>query len=295
MNLNKLTQLKGGAELLLKKHSPEILIFGGIAMGIGAAVMACRSTMKLEETVTQNKIDIEKTRELNKDKDSYGREVTWAYTRSGLRLVKLYSPAILMGGMSISAILCGRSVLRKRNLALTAAYSVLDEGYKRYRSRVVEELGEEADRRFRHGVYEEEVEVTETDAKGKEKKKKIKTENVNPDKLASPYARFFDVGSNRWTDDPASNLYTLRMQQNYANQLLESRGHLFLNEVYDMLDIPRTGDGAIVGWLYKGDGDGYVDFGIYDIEDETKRRFVNGLENVILLDFNVDGPIYDKI
>ena len=90
----------------------------------------------------------------------------------------------------------------------------------------------------------------------------------------------------------------LRAQQQYANDKLIAQGHLFLNEVYDMLGLPRTKAGAIVGWVYDDNnavGDNFVDFGIYDVHRETARDFVNGYERSILLDFNVDGVIYDLI
>jgi hypothetical protein len=52
----------------------------------------------------------------------------------------------------------------------------------------------------------------------------------------------------------------------------------------------------MVGWIDGGDGDGYVDFGIYDIAAVNNRReFINGYEPSIILDFNVDGVIWDKI
>ena len=126
----------------------------------------------------------------------------------------------------------------------------------------------------------------------------------NESRSYSQYARFFDETSpywyknsgNRSNDGPEMNLFFLRAQQNYANELLKHRGYLFLNEVYDMLGMPRTKAGQIVGWIYKEnntDGDNYVDFGIYKTEKNAK--FVNGFENSILLDFNVDGAIIDKI
>ena len=90
----------------------------------------------------------------------------------------------------------------------------------------------------------------------------------------------------------------LKDQQRYANDILKSKGHLFLNEVYDMLSIPRTKAGQVVGWIYDEKhpvGDNFVDFGIYDIYNERARDFVNGYERTILLDFNVDGNILDMI
>ena len=51
---------------------------------------------------------------------------------------------------------------------------------------------------------------------------------------------------------------------------------------------------AVVGWVL-GNGDNCIDFGIWDSANEKARDFVNGREGAILLDFNVDGVIYDLI
>lgn len=112
---------------------------------------------------------------------------------------------------------------------------------------------------------------------------------------ASYYARFFDEGCTGWTKDSEFNLIFLKQQQNYANELLRKKGHLFLNEVYDMLGIPRTKAGQMVGWIYNEKnpiGDNFVDFGI---NNARNKDFVNGYERIILLDFNVDGEILDLI
>ena len=291
MKLNSVKNIAGHAQLLLKKHSPEILIFGGIVGMVGATVLACKETRKLDETLEKGKNEIAKVKE-NPEAETYKRDLTFAYIHHGARVVKLYSPAILMGGASISAVLSGHSILRKRNLAMAAAYSAIDEGFKKYRERVVEEFGEEVDKRMRFGGKEEEIEVVETDDKGKEKTKKVKGVTYAD---CSDYARFFDCGSIKWTKNADANLFTLKQLERYANECLEARGHLFLNEVYDMLDIPRTRAGSVVGWILGEGNQNYVSFNIYDINDEAKRRFVNGLEENILLDFNVDGMIYDKI
>ena len=61
-----------------------------------------------------------------------------------------------------------------------------------------------------------------------------------------------------------------------------------------MLGIPRSQAGAVVGWVL-GEGDDYIDFGMFDGNNMATRDFVNGYERSILLDFNVDGVIYDLI
>ena len=143
-----------------------------------------------------------------------------------------------------------------------------------------------------------EVEETSVDEKTGEEKVTKKTVNVADPNNYSSYARFFDDGCTGWTKDPEYNLMFLKKQQRYANDLLKSRGHLFLNEVYDMLGIPRTKAGQVVGWIYDEEypnGDNFVDFGIYDLYNEKARDFVNGYERTILLDFNVDGDIMNLI
>ena len=275
MDFNAVKTIAGNAQLVLKKHSPEILISRGIVGMVGATIMACKETTKLEDTIKKGVDEIEKVKE-HKESETYKRDLTFAYIHHGARVVKLYSPAVLMGGASISAILGGHSILKQRNLAMAAAYSAIDEGFKKYRQKVVDEFGEEVDRRMRFGGKEESVQVVEKDEEGKEKKKKVK-------------------GTIKWTKNADANLFTLKQLERYANECLEARGHLFLNEVYDMLDIPRTRAGSVVGWILADGNQNHVSFGIYDINDEAKRRFVNGLEENILLDFNVDGMIYDKI
>lgn len=125
------------------------------------------------------------------------------------------------------------------------------------------------------------------------------TENTKTKKetkgTVSEYARFFDASCMRWTKDSEFNLTFLKQQEHYANERLRIKGHLFLNEVYDMLDITRTKAGQVVGWIYDEKnpiGDNRVDFGI---NDDRNKDFVNGNENTILLDFNVDGNILDLL
>lgn len=114
----------------------------------------------------------------------------------------------------------------------------------------------------------------------------------------SQYARLFDDSCMGWTKDPEYNMNFLKCQQNYCNDKLKTKGHLFLNEVYDILGFPRTKAGTMVGWVYDEEnpiGDNFVDFGIFDSNDERNSDFINGYKNTAILDFNVDGNILDYI
>jgi hypothetical protein len=176
---------------------------------------------------------------------------------------------------------------------MIAAYKAVEQSFSDYRKRVVAEFGEEKDRLLKNGIKQSKVKVTELDEKGKTKTVEETIESADPNDI-SQYARFFDESSINWTKTAEYNMMFLTTQQNFANDLLHSRGHIFLNEVYDMLGIPRSQAGAVVGWV-KGHGDDFVDFGIYDRESGKARDFVNGYERSILLDFNVAGVIYDLI
>ena len=288
-----------------KKHSPEILVVSGIVGAIAGAVMACKATTKLNEVLEESKEQVDQIHgyvEENGYSEKYSEEdskkdLAIVYTQTAVKVAKIYAPAVAVGAVSIAAILGGHRILRKRNIALAAAYTTIDKGFKEYRERVIERFGKELDKELKYNIKAKEVEEVVTDDKGKEKIVK-KTINVADPNTTSDYARFFDDGCTGWEKDPELNLMFLRRQQSHANDMLKARGYLFLNEVYEMLGIPRTKAGQIVGWIYDEKnpiGDNFVDFGIYDINNEKNRDFVNGYERTILLDFNVDGNILDMM
>jgi hypothetical protein len=297
----KVTRGLNKAGFQLKKHSPEILIVAGVAGAVTSAVMACKATTKLNDILEESKEQVDKIHEAIEHPENLPEEyteedgkkdLTIVYTQTAVKLLKLYGPSIVLGGLSITAILTSNNIMRKRNIAIAAAYTSVDKSFKDYRGRVVERFGKDLDRELRYNIKKEEVEETIVDEKtGKEKTIK-KTIDVAND--VSEFAKFFDDGCTGWTKDPELNLAFLLKQQAFANDKLKANGYLYLNEVYDMLGIPRTKAGQIVGWIYDEKnpiGDNYVDFGIFDSNKVKNRDFVNGYERTILLDFNVDGNI----
>ena len=310
MNLNKLaTAVAGKASLKVRKASPEIFLIAGVAGVIVSTVMACRASRKVDDILDTHKEKVEQidgeAHAAEEYEQEYDRkkELAKTYIQTGTELFKLYAPAVTLGALSLSFIFQSHNILRKRNIALAAAYGTIEKGFKKYRDRVVEELGEDADRKFRFGTKEETIEITEKDKNGKEKTKKEKIEVVDAEfDETSQYARIFDEFSTKWDDDPEYNMMFLRSTQNYANDYLKAHGYLFLNQVYEWLGFQKTAAGQQVGWVYNpkhGDGDNFVDFGIRDIYRRaaagniSDKMFVNGLEKSTILDFNVDGNIMD--
>ena len=301
MNTASRTMHKVGFKI--KKASPEILVIAGIAGVVTSTVMACRATTKAGDIITSHNDDMDKIHQASEMEnvdytpEDAKKDTVIVYTQTAVKFIKLYGPSVLVGIASIACIVGSHNILRKRNVALAAAYAAVDKGFKEYRGRVVERFGEELDKELRYNIKAKEFEETIVDSKGKEKQVK-KTVSVADPNGYSDYARIFDDGCKGWSKDPEYNLLFLKQQQNWANECLQSRGHLFLNEVYDMLGIPRTKAGACGGWIYDKDhpvGDNFVDFGIYNLSTEKAREFVNGYERSIVLDFNVDGPILDMI
>jgi hypothetical protein len=284
----------------LKKHSPEILVMAGIVGTVVSAVLACKATTKVAEILDETKGTLDTIHEGMETGAINGQEYTTedgkkdtvvVYAQTGMKLAKLYAPAIILGTLSITSILASNNILRKRNVVLGAAYAAIDKSFREYRGRVIERFGEQVDTELKYGIKAKKFEEIEVDPEtGKEKKVK-KTVMVADPNLQSDYAVYFDSKSRNYETNPDYNRMFLKAQQAFANDKLQTRGHLFLNEVLDDLDLPRTPAGQIVGWTKDGP-DGYVNFRIVEVERETED---GRHEPALLLDFNVEGNIWEKM
>lgn len=299
--MKNVKQTVNKAILKVKAHSPEILIAVGVVGVVSSAVMACKSTMKLSGVIddaNQKITDVKESIEKGEvEQEEASKAISSTYLKTGIEITKLYAPSVILGGLSLGCIIGSNQIMKKRNAAIAAAYATVDQSFKDYRKRVSDRFGEEIEKEIRYNIQETEVEEETTNAKGKTKITKKKEKVCELDGY-SQYARFFDNGNDNWEKSAEYNLMFLRAQQQYANDLLISRGYLFLNEVYNMLGIEISKAGQAVGWIYDEEnpiGDNYVDFGIYDVNKTNARDFVNGIESTILLDFNVDGVIWNRI
>lgn len=311
--LSSLTRTAHKVAFQIKKYSPEILVIGGTVGVVASAVLACKATTKLHAVLddTKEKIDMYhkgaedgkvesivdgEVQVVDYTEEDCTRDITITYAKTGVELAKLYGPAVILGTLSITAILTSHNIMRKRNIALAAAYLTEHTGFKEYRQRVVERFGEELDRELKYNVKKEEVERTIVNEDGSETKVKETIEVARPN--ANDYSVFFDDGCRGWEKDAEHNRFFLQSVENWANNILQKRGYLFLNEVYEQLGVPKTRAGHVVGWVYDKNepySDNYVDFGLFNYDDPKKRDFINGRERTVLLDFNVDGNIYNLV
>lgn len=294
---------------VVKDHSPEILMVTGVVGTVTSGVLACKATLKAVDIVNEAKENIDIIHEALEREDiseeQYSEEdskkdLAIVYTQTAVKMLKTYAPALILGGLSIGCMVSSNSIMKKRNIALAAAYATVDKSFKEYRNRVIDRFGEEVDKQIKYNL--DTVKVTEVveDEDGNQKKVKKTIEVANSPTMYSPYAMIFDETNPYWEKDAELNRFFLESRQWQANDKLKANGRLFLNEVYEMLGREPTKAGQIVGWVYDLDnpvGDNYVDFGMYDIytkrkcDAEAKAAFINGYERSIILDFNVDGNI----
>lgn len=286
MNLGIVTRLAGRAGLVLSKHAPTILTAAGTAGFIGTTILASKATLKVEETISEEAALLVKVHEAHdagklEDKDALHDKVI-LYTRMATKLAKLYAPALILGAASIVSLATGHGIMLKRNASLAAAYAAVDQAFKTYKKKVESKFGKDA-------VIDALVSTAEEDLT----KNELTMEAIAAVDGVSPYGVIFDETNNNWSADEDLSMLHLKCQQQYANDILQTRGHIFLNEVYKMLGFPHTPAGAVTGWV-KGNGDDFVDFnifeGTFEGEDEKGRTVTKWA-----LDFNVDGVMYDKI
>jgi len=270
------------------------MLFGfGVVGVVATAVLSTRATLKLDEILKENEEKTEQAKTLREEKpEKYSEEdltkdLKLLKVKLAVEICKLYAPAVISGVLTVGALTGSHVILSKRYAGVTAAYAALDKGFKDYRKRVAEEFGVEKERELRYDMVEKKIAV---DTEEGPVPQTVKV----PNNGRSPYARVFDENNPRWQRTPSYNMMLIKSVQQYMNELLIGRGHVLLNDAYEALGFERTSAGAVVGWVRDGNGDGYIDFGVFDDMFEG-QRFVNGYEKSIWLDFNVDGLVYDLI
>lgn len=303
--VTKAGQILVKTKLGIKKHSPEILVVTGIGTGIVAAIIACKQTIKANDIIAvarENLQHIENAKELaandeveyteedeQADRETIGKQIT-------IGMVKTYALPVGLGMLSITCILAGHHILKKRNVALAAAYSALSTDFMNYRKRVVDKYGKDADFMLKNGLEKKIVANQVVDPEtGEVRETKEEVLTYDGDKL-SQYARVFDeVGSTQWTPSADHNRAFLLMEQNYFNERIRTRGYIFLNEVYERLGFRPTKAGSVVGWVYQNADYEGIDFGIFTAHTQKAAEFLEGTEPSIILDFNVQGDILSLV
>lgn len=284
-----LTRLSGSTLLKLRAGSPTILVVTGVGGFVVTTVLAAKASRKMDPILEAHKKARVEIGYIENEREQQ-RQIGALYGQTSYELLKLFGPTILMGVGSTVAIFGGHKILKTRYVATMAAYSGLLEQFRGYRDRVVKTLGKEMEQSIFDGGHGEYVEDPEHPGE-------YKLESKYDDNEVPSYLRpWFDESNVNWTRDPQSNYLFLKGIQSHMNNLLEIRGHVFLNDVFDALRMDRVPEGAVSGWRYNSKkGDNFVDFGFMTGTDPSTIAFRNGQEKSVRLNFNVDGIIWDKI
>ena len=284
------------------KNAPQLLFAGGITSGFASTVVACRATLKAGKIIDEaekHKIEIEHAKQAAKNSEgavSYtdkdvARDHLVLYIQTVAKFGKLYAPAIVLGGAAVFLLTKSQNIVQQRNAGLAAALTATTTAFNEYRGRVREEYGVEKDLELRHGKVMVEEPIIDKNGKDTGRTKQVAKHSGHP----SMYAKCFDETNPNWSrNSPETNAFFLKCAQNWLNDQLQGKGHLFLNEVYDQIGMERTPAGAVVGWI-RGEGDDRVDFGMWRDENmDSMYEFMTG-NGGIWLDFNVQGEIYHRL
>lgn len=282
-----LTRSIGKIKLFGHDNGPTILIGLGVAGFAATTVLVGKAVIKSQPLVQKLQEDIQEVvleaKHSDWDDKHRAQEVAKVWFSGSFEIVKVFAPAIIVGTGSVACVLAAHGILQRQKGALVAAYAAIDASYRAYRERIRDEYGEEKERELYTTRYNRTRE-------GFDDEGTPCVINENDPRIRSDYGRFFDDTSANWNPTAEYNRTFLLAQQRFANQKLEAQGWLFLNDVYDALGLPRSQAGQIVGWTVDGT-DRYIDFNLDQLYSRESRAFTNGLESVVWLDFNVDGPI----
>ena len=279
----------------LKQASPDILVIIGVVGVVASTIMACKATLKVDEVVTEHEEKIKEINETAEDpkyaerysKEDCETDIKNMKIKTAVKLAKLYAPAVIVGTLAIGCIIGSHYILQKRNASLLAAYTALDTTFKEYRKRVAEKYGEDAEHDIRHGIRRETIMETIKNENGEE----TQVEKVITTRTPGVHSRLFDCTCRGYEKNAHLNWYTLKNFQTICNRKLQLKKHLYLNEVYDMLDMPCSQAGQSLGWLAEpedGTWDNYIDFGLGDEPGPDA-------EPDMWITPNVPGIIIDKV
>ena len=286
-------------KVTLIQYSPKILMGLGLAAGTGALVTAIRGTLKAQPVIEEAKTDIsdihceiERAEENNEDTTALKKQLTSTYLHAAGDMLKIYAPTIILAGASAACVLTSHNIMLSRNIALATAFASVEEEYKKYRERVADKIGTEAEQAIYRNEIVREEEVPYVD----EKTGEVKTEKVKKYDYQLPaHAGFFDNTNPNYVKDPANNynLMFIQIQEQFCNDKLRVQGFLFENDARELLGLKKTEVGQRCGWVYDPNGPTHqISFGI---DDYTANYGKNIMDDGIWIDFNVDGDIMNKV
>lgn len=246
-----------------------------------------KETMKIE-TVQYEGEDAERW---------YKKDLTKEYGKVALTVVKHYAIPVALEITAVATIISSNKISRRKNAALATSLTAVQAMYDKYRQNVIEAVGEEKERDIRLGLHKDKATVETEGEDGKTKKTKEDVKVMDEDKCVGEFARIFDEASSLWNKSKGVNRDVLYIKQCYWNEQLIRRGYVFVNEIFEDLDVPCCELGQYYGWIYNENDEtrhNYINFNITE-KTVASRAFLQGYNPSVLIELEPDGYIADKI
>ena len=119
--------------------------------------------------------------------------------------------------------------------------SAVTAEYRHYRNKYAQTHGEEEGKKF---FTETKKEVQAINSKGEEETKEVTKGERHTDMTGVWYSR----SDSFLKDDHDYNQHAVRAAIEALNAEIFKKGRLRVNDVYDMLNMPKTRQGALLGW-----------------------------------------------
>lgn len=252
----------------IAKNSPDILLGAGIISTVAGTITACKATLKVKTIVDEaktteaeidnsvNKPCADGTTYTEQDKEN-DKDILKKQTI--VKVIKAYIiPALLVAG-GITMTIFGHGILKDRYLTMVYGYNNLMAVYNTVKSK------------------NDEKEVIEPDLFD------IEDTIVIFDEYCSSFAENNVVNAS----------YLKGVLQMANHKLQNSCDPVFLNDIFEMLGLPKTKMGCRLGWA-KENGDEYISFGkdcdIF-IRDCAKHLYDDVSPVGVMLQFNVGGIV----
>lgn len=242
----------GAVKLALIKHAPTLLVAGGTTMLVAATGVAVKKSFTymdedLVPYITEAAV-IEADEE--KDEETKKADLTKAQKKFLVRTAKRYAPALGLMVAGVACIAAGHTMQMKRLAGLGAALALAEADKKDLLAELNDEVPEP-----RTETVDGKTEVVRTQQAGH----LLPSEDFRN--------RVFGPENKNWDPSPIVSRNFLDAVERHMNDKLRWQGHLFLNEVYSALGMPKTRLGAVMGWSRKADPDAVVLFSA--LEDQT--------------------------
>lgn len=219
--------------ILLQKHSPIIFTAIGIVGFVGATVTAVKTVPKVNLVLQEKKE--EKEEPLTKKEEIFTK-------------AKLYLPSIILIIASTMCVSSSVYIGYKRNIALSTALMASREAMKEYKSSVISELGEKKAKEIDKKVVEHRLQKSELG-------------NINIIETGDGDVIFYDPLSDRYFK---SRKTAIEAVENAINSELIDSNWVYLNDMYESLNLSHIGLGERIGWAYEFSGLLHITFEAID-------------------------------